>query len=130
MNLAFDDQGRLWVTSSLEYPFPAKEGTPPRDKVTILDDFGAEGRARRAVTFADGLNIPIGVLPLSPREALVHSIPKVWRLIDTDGDGRADRREEAYQTYGSADTHGMTNAFTPGLDGWIYACHGFANTST
>src|SRR5438477_13114601 len=35
MNLAFDDRGRLWVTSSLEYPFPAEEGTPPRDKVTI-----------------------------------------------------------------------------------------------
>jgi putative heme-binding domain-containing protein len=130
MNLAFDDLGRLWVTSSLEYPFPAKEGTTPRDKVTILDDFGPDGRARRVSTFADGLNIPIGVLPLSPREALVHGIPKVWRLTDADGDGKADRREEAYQSYGFADTHGMTNAFTWGLDGWIYTCHGFANTST
>ena len=24
----------------------------------------------------------------------------------------------------------MTNAFTAGFDGWIYACHGFANSST
>ena len=24
----------------------------------------------------------------------------------------------------------MTSAFTPGFDGWVYACHGFSNTST
>ena len=24
----------------------------------------------------------------------------------------------------------MTNAFTWGFDGWVYACHGFSNTST
>ncbi|MEO6811310.1 MAG: PVC-type heme-binding CxxCH protein, partial [Isosphaeraceae bacterium] len=130
MNLAFDDLGRLWVTSSLEYPFPAKDGTTPRDRVIILDQFGPDGRAGKITTFADGLNIPIGVFPLTPTEALVHSIPKVWRLTDTDGDGKADQRTPAYQTYGSQDTHGMTSAFTQGFDGWIYACHGFSNTST
>ena len=26
MNIAFDDRGRLWVTDTVEYPFPAKEG--------------------------------------------------------------------------------------------------------
>jgi putative heme-binding domain-containing protein len=130
MNLAFDDRGRLWVTSSLEYPFPAKEGAKPRDSVVVLDEIGPDGRARKATTFAEGLNIPIGLLPLSPREALVHSIPKVRRYLDTDGDGKADRVEDAYQSYGFRDTHGMTNAFTRGFDGWIYACHGFSNTST
>ena len=89
------------------------------------------GRAATIRTFADGLNIPIGLLPLpSGNAALVHSIPDVFRLTDTDGDGRADRREVLYATYGSKDTHGMTNAFTTGFDGWIYACHGFSNTST
>jgi putative heme-binding domain-containing protein len=131
MNLAFDDRGRLWVTNSLEYPFPAKEGVTPRDTVKILEDFDENGRARKITTFADGLNIPIGVLPLSGgSEALVHGIPYIYRFIDIDGDGRADRREVAYGRYGSIDTHGMTNAFTWGFDGWIYACHGFSNTST
>jgi putative heme-binding domain-containing protein len=130
MDLAFDDLGRLWVTSSLEYPFPAKEGSKPRDAVVIFTDLGPDGRARKVATFADGLNIPIGLLPLSPREALVHSIPAILRLTDTDGDGQADRRQVAYAKIGSADTHGMTNHFTWGFDGWIYACHGFANTST
>src|SRR5262249_42942053 len=63
LNLAFDDRGRLWVTSTVEYPYPAKEGTRPRDSVKILSDFSADGRAQKVETFADGLNIPIGLLP-------------------------------------------------------------------
>ncbi len=130
MNLAFDDMGRLWVTSSYEYPWPAKDGEARRDKVTILGDFGPDGRARSITTFADGLNIPLGVLPLSPRDALVHSIPNIYHITDEDGDGKADFQDLFYGAIGFRDTHGMASAFTWGFDGWIYACHGFANDST
>ncbi len=131
MNLAFDDRGRLWVTSTVEYPYPAKEGTTPRDRVIVLADFADDGHARSTRTFADGLNIPIGVLPIGRGDsALVHSIPSIRRHTDTDGDGKADKVEVAYEQYGFRDTHGMTNAFSWGFDGWIYACHGFSNDST
>ncbi len=130
MNMAFDDRGRLWVTDTVEYPWPAKEGVKPRDTVKILSDFAENSRARKVETFADGLNIPIGLMPLGEgASALVHSIPAIWRLTDTDGDGVADKREVAYQRIGSQDTHGMANSFRWGFDGWLYACHGFANTS-
>jgi putative heme-binding domain-containing protein len=128
MNLAFDDRGRLYVTSSLEYPFPAKDGTKPRDTVQVLEDFGPDGRARKVRTFADGLNIPIGILPTA-KGVLVHSIPKLHEITDTDGDGLGDRREVLMGDVGFADTHGMVNAFTPWVDGWVYSCHGFANRS-
>jgi putative heme-binding domain-containing protein len=131
LNLAFDDRGRLWVTDTVEYPYAAKEGTRPRDTVKILSDFGADGKARSIQTFADGLNIPIGLIPLpSATAALVHSIPDIFLLRDTDGDGRADARDVLYGVFGHRDTHGMTNAFTWGFDGWIYACHGYSNDST
>ena len=131
LNIAFDDRGRLWVTDTVEYPYGAEEGAKPRDTVKILSDFGPDGRARKLETFADDLNIPIGVLPLpSARAALVHSIPNVYLLRDDDGDGQADHREVFYGEIGHRDTHGMTNSFTWGFDGWIYACHGFSNTST
>ncbi len=131
LNLAFDDRGRLWVTDTVEYPYPAREGTRPRDTVKILSAFGPDGRARSIRTFADGLNIPIGLLPLpSATAALVHSIPDIFLLRDTDGDGRADVREVLYGVFGHRDTHGMTNAFTWGFDGWVYACHGYSNDST
>ena len=130
MNIAFDDRGRLWLTETVEYPFPAKPGTKARDGIKILEDFGPDGRARKITTFAEGLNIPIGLIPMpGGNAALVHSIPTIDRFTDTDGDGKADKREVAYKTFGSRDTHGMTNAFNWGLDGWIYACHGFNNES-
>src|SRR5436305_9261103 len=37
MNLAFDDRGRLWVTSTVEYPFPAS-GRTPRDTIQVLEE--------------------------------------------------------------------------------------------
>ncbi len=124
LNIAFDDRGRLWVTETLEYPFPAAEGTTPRDGVKILSDFGPDGRARKIETFVTGLNIPIGIMPMPGGEsALVHSIPYVYRI------DRSGKKEPLYQTYGFKDTHGMTNNFTWGFDGWIYACHGFSNES-
>jgi putative heme-binding domain-containing protein len=129
LNLAFDDRGRLWVTDTVEYPYAAPADRKPRDTVKILDDLGEDGRARKVTTFADGLNIPIGVLPLG-ESALVYSVGSILRVTDSDGDGQADRREVVYQSYGHRDTHGMTSAFTIGFDGWVYACHGFSNSST
>ncbi len=141
MNLAFDDRGRLWVTDTVEYPFPAKEGTKPRDSVKILEDTNGDGRADKVTTFADELNIPIGVIPLTPHPsppegrggtgygAIVYSIPYIYRLTDTDGDDKADKREVLYSTFGYQDTHGMASSFSWGFDGWLYATHGFANTS-
>src|SRR5262249_36974930 len=107
-------------------------GKKPRDTVKILEDFGPDGKARKITTFADGLNIPIGILPLpgkSPRQALVYSIPHITRLTDTQGKGVADKREDLINNYDFVDTHGMTNSFTLGFDGRVYASHGFRNSS-
>ncbi len=134
MNMAFDARGRLWVTHSVEYPFAAPADRKPRDGLTILEDFGPDGRARKATLFADDLNIPIGVLPL-PRPpggktaAIVWSIPHIWKLTDTDDDGRADLREVLYGPFEFRDTHGNQNSFRLGADGWVYANHGFKNQS-
>lgn len=128
ININFDSRGRLWVTESVEYPFPAPEGRPHRDSVRILEDTNGDGLADEVTTFTQGLNIPIGVLPLT-RGAVIYSIPNISRYFDRDGDSRADGREVLYETYGHRDTHGMTGEFTWGFDGWIYACHGFSNTS-
>jgi putative heme-binding domain-containing protein len=130
MNLAFDAQGRLWVTHSVEYPFAAEDPSRARDGVTVLGGFSADGRATQVTRFAEGLNIPIGVLPLpGGREVIVWSIPHIWKLTDNDGDGRADRKEVLYGPFDFVDTHGNQNAFRLGPDGWVYACHGFRNAS-
>ena len=94
-NLAFDAQGRLWVTTSIEYPFAAPTNKPGRDRIMIFEDFGPDGRARKVTEFAGGLNIPIGIYPYK-NGCLAWSIPNIWLFEDTDGDGKADKREILY----------------------------------
>ncbi|MEZ6067669.1 MAG: hypothetical protein R3B90_18605 [Planctomycetaceae bacterium] len=142
MNMNFDAQGRLWVTSSVEYPYPVggegveareerwgkPEERPARDWVVVIDGIDDTGKPASITRFAEGLNIPIGIIP-DGDGAIIYSIPNIERFRDTDGDGKADQREKLYGPFGNLDTHGMVNSFTRGLDGWIYACHGFRNTS-
>src|SRR5215211_7643072 len=50
MNLAFDSRGRLWVTSTHEYPFPAKKGEPKKDKIFVIE-LGDDGHASKITAF-------------------------------------------------------------------------------
>ncbi len=142
MNITFDARGRLWVTHSVEYPYPAKGDVEPRsrfpgqgehepkDRLTVCEGIGADGKPAKITHFVGGLNIPIGVTPIGDANtALVYSIPNIYRATDTNGDGQADTRDVLYGKFGNIDTHGMANSFRPWIDGWIYGCHGFANTS-
>ena len=129
MNMKFDAHGSLWVTHSLEYPFPAANDDAARDAITIFSNFAPTGKAQTIRRFAEHLNIPIGVLPLADSVALAWSIPNIYRLIDTNGDGIADEKQVMFGPFGVIDTHGDQNAFTRWIDGWIYANHGFSNDS-
>lgn len=144
INMAFDARSRLWVSSTVEYPYAAKRERwaddqcsrvkDSRDAIKILEDTDGDGRADKVVDFADGLNIPAGVLPWHKPEhndgCIAFSIPNIWYFADTDGDGRCDRREVLFGPLGyERDTHGMCSSFRLGLDGWVYATHGFNNTS-
>ncbi|HET6575617.1 MAG TPA: c-type cytochrome, partial [Fimbriiglobus sp.] len=76
------------------------------------------------------LNIPVGILPLPDcKSCIVSSVGRIWKLTDTDDDGKADKREILLSGFGTEDTHGMTNSFTLLPDGWVYATHGYKNTS-
>jgi putative heme-binding domain-containing protein len=158
MNMQWDALGRLWITESREYPFPVKDGSPGRDSIRIFSDFGPDGRARKVEIFADGLNIPTGLYPFRSRagdsagtsekttaagksaraltsaatwKCIVWSIPNIWLMEDTDGDGKADKREVLYGPLGwERDTHGNLSSFRRGADGWLYGTHGFNNEST
>jgi putative heme-binding domain-containing protein len=131
MNMAFDARGRLWITQSREYPLPVlpveKEG---RDKILILENFDETGRAKKISTFAEGLNIPIGLYPYK-NGVIAFTLPNIYFFQDTDGDGRADKKDLVLGRFGyEKDTHGLTSNFRRGYDGWIYADHGFNNDTT
>jgi len=144
INMAFDARGRLWVSSTVEYPYAAAkerwadaQGSrvkDSRDAIKILEDTDGDGSADKVTDFADGLNIPTGVLPWHKPEdkdgCIAWSIPNIWYFADTDGDGKCDKREVLFGPLGfEKDTHGMCSSFRLGADGWVYATHGFNNTS-
>lgn len=147
MNLQFDIRGRLWVSHSAEYPHPARgEGVQPRDlgedeirdhdpedHVSILEGIGPDGKAAKITHFVNGLNIPIGQMPLfttpDGTAGVIYGIPKIWFYRDENGDAVQDASKVYFTGFGNVDTHGMISSFTRGFDGWIYACHGFRNTS-
>ena len=127
INMAFDEKGRLWVTQSSEYPIAAGPGEG-NDRITILEDTDGDGRADKINDFTNDLNIPIGIMPIKGG-AIGFSIPNVYKFIDSDEDGKADKREVMLGEFGHEDTHGMVNNFIRGFDGWMHASHGFTNTS-
>lgn len=127
LNMSFDSKGRMWVTQSYEYPFPDTTGVG-RDKISILEDTDGDGTADKITTFADSLNIPIGI-QVVPDGVIAYSIPSIWHLMDQDGDDRVDKRKELYTGFQYKDTHGMVNNFVRSWDGWIHADHGFSNSS-
>lgn len=129
LNMAWDSRGRLWVSCTLEYPFPAEDPSQARDTIRILEDSTGDGRLDRVTVFADHLNIAMGLLPVSDG-VICFSIPYIWHLRDIDGDDRVDERHRLLGPFDTTrDTHGMINALRRGSDGWIYACHGFNNQS-
>jgi len=57
--MTIDERGRFWITESFEYP--RREPGPGRDRVKILEDTDADGKADKFTIFMEGLNIPSGI---------------------------------------------------------------------
>ena len=126
ISMSFDAAGRLWVAETNAYPIETSADKTPRDLVRILSDFQPDGRAGKNAVFADGLSMPDAVAPYK-NGAVVFTIPNIVRLQDTDGDGRADRRDVVLGPFATNDTHNMANNFRRGFDGWMYGGQGVAN---
>ena len=128
INISFDARGRMWVTQSFEYPFPAVPGKG-KDHLTILEDTDDDGKADKFINFVDTLNIPIGVLPMNDG-AIAYSIPNIYRFTDVNGDGKADSSKKLFGPFKIKDTHGMISNLLRGFDGYVHSCHGYTNRDT
>ncbi|MEZ5951165.1 MAG: hypothetical protein R3C12_18530 [Planctomycetaceae bacterium] len=129
MNLKFDAAGRLYVTQSIEYPFPVGTDEVGRDTIRVLDDSNGDGVPDTTHVYAEGLNIPIGITPV-PGGVLAYSIPELSYFPAAPGELRAEGRRPLYASWGFRDTHGMCSSLNYWIDGWVYGCHGFSNEST
>ena len=133
----WDLQGRLWTMTALEYPVDANESpavakelyaSRAKDKVLVYDrdPKSPTGYASKARVFADGLAIPLGILPYKNGVYVQHGTEIVF-LSDTDGDGKADKREVMLSGFGVQDSHLFPHQFTRAPGNWIWFAQGAFN---
>lgn len=131
VSIAFDDAGRMWSMTATEYPRdqdPNIWKSPGRDRVVIFDEPHKLG-PHQARTFADGMVMPLSVLPYR-NGVIVAQGPEMLFLEDTNGDGHADKRTVLLHGFGVQDTHTLPHQleFAPG--NWIAFSQGVLNNGT
>lgn len=122
--MTFDEQGRVWITESFEYP--RREPGPGRDRIKVLEDTDGDGQLDKVTIFAEGLNIPSGIA-VGHGGVWVANAPDLLFMQDTDGDLKADKQEVIVTGFGRQDTHELPNSLTWGPDGWLYGLNGVFN---
>ena len=141
MNIDWDEKGRLWVSETPEYPngrrvpntalwkdtgsVAPSQQRDPRDTIAFLTDTNGDGVMDRKHVFADKLELVTGFV-FYKNGVIAATAPDIWYLEDTNGDEVADKRTRLYTGLGIADTHAVINNLRWGLDGWIYATHGYS----
>ncbi len=126
--MAWDEQGRLWICETIDYPNELHPPGKGRDRIRVLEDTDSDGTADRSFVFADHLSIPTA-LTFYRGGVIVQDSTETVYLKDTDGDGQADQRTTLFAGWNMRDTHGGVSHFCYGLDNWIWAMQGY-NAST
>src|SRR5690242_19781056 len=88
--MTWDERGRLWVVELYEYPKGAPKGQKGRDRIKILEDTDADGKADKVTVFADGYSLATG-LALGNGGVYLGVAPDFLFLEDTNGDDKADK---------------------------------------
>ncbi len=119
----WDARGRLWVVEMADYPLGMDNQGAAGGRVRILEDGDGDGFYESSTLFAEQLSFPNGILTW--REgAIVTAAPDILYLEDSDGDGRADRREVLITGLNEGNQQLRPNGLRWGLDGWVYVASG------
>jgi len=134
VTMDWDQRGRMWSMTALEYPVDANENpaaakelyaSKAKDKVLVWDTPFAPGPQKPRV-FAEGLAIPLGLLPYKNGVYVQHGTEIVF-LSDSDGDGQADQRKVILSGFGVQDSHLFPHQFTRAPGNWIWMAQGAFN---
>jgi uncharacterized protein len=123
--MAWDERGRLFVSITVDYPNDMRPAGEGRDKIVMCEDENGDGVCDKVTTFADKLSIATSVLPCAGG-LVVHQAPITLFLKDTNGDGKADVRQELFHGWSTGDTHAGPSNLHYGFDNWIYGSVGYA----
>ncbi|MBE7497407.1 MAG: DUF1080 domain-containing protein [Verrucomicrobiaceae bacterium] len=144
VSVYFDQRGRMWTQTALEYPVDANENPAAaeavyagkgKDKVLVYprESLNAKipaGGLTNPTVFADGLAIPLGILPWGNGDTCYVQHGHDLKLYkDTNGDGKADTFDVVLTGFGVQDSHLFPHQFTRAPGGWIWMAQGLFNNS-
>ncbi|MFC4873354.1 PVC-type heme-binding CxxCH protein [Negadavirga shengliensis] len=118
VDMEIDELGRLYVVEMHGYPLDVS-GT---GKIKLLSDTDGDGVMDKSVVFADSLILPTGILRWK-NGILVTDPPHVLYFEDTNGDGRADKKEVVLTGFARSNPQHNFNSPRYGFDNWIYVGH-------
>ena len=123
--MAWDERGRCWVAETSDYPHGINPEGRGNDTIRICEDTDGDGRADKFTVFADKLNIPTAIV-FANGGIIVSQPPRLMFLKDTDGDDKADVREDIMMGWGIGDTHAQASSLHFGYDNWLYGAVGYS----
>ncbi|MEJ7646972.1 MAG: PVC-type heme-binding CxxCH protein [Chryseolinea sp.] len=121
--ISFDNKGRLWVATMPSYPHYKPGDKKPDDKLIILEDTNADGKADKQTTFAGGLHLPNG-FEITAEGVYVSQGTNLVLLTDTDGDDHADKKVILLSGFDDHDTHHEIHAYCADPSGALYMGEG------
>ncbi len=124
--IAFDGNGRMYVLELRSYMLTAdSDGTlEPVSRISRWEDTDNDGIYETGTTFVDHLIFPRFVLPYGKDCILTmeSDADNVYKYTDTDGDGKADKKEFFTNKYGRSGNVEHQQAFMYwGMDNWLYS---------
>lgn len=125
ITMNWDERGRLWIAETVDYPNELQPEGSGRDRIRICEDTDGDGKADRFTVFAEKLSIPTS-MTFANGGVIVHQAPHTLFLKDTNGDDKADVRQELFTGWGTRDTHAGPNNLQYGLDNWIWGMVGYS----
>jgi putative membrane-bound dehydrogenase-like protein len=114
--ICWDENGRLFVVEMRGY---SEERDEKLSRIRMLQDENGDGVYEKSSVFADGLLWPTALFWWKGG-LIVGDPPELIYLQDTDGDGKAEKREVLFTGFSRDNVQGMMNSLTWGLDNRIH----------
>jgi putative membrane-bound dehydrogenase-like protein len=119
VEMAFDENGKVYVAEMLDYPTDPPQGKPARSRIRLLENPNGDGKTWRSTIFADNVLAVSGFMPWKGG-LIVTSAPDILYLKDTNGDGKADLRQVLYTGFPKVNQEARITNPRLGVDNWIY----------
>jgi mono/diheme cytochrome c family protein/glucose/arabinose dehydrogenase len=126
--IRFDGNGRMYVLELRTYmqDLDATGELLPTSRISRWEDLDGDGIYETGTVFLDSLVFPRYVVPFGPNSILSMESNEdhVYRYTDTNGDGKADKKELFASGLGrSGNVEHQTSFLTWALDNWMYSTY-------